>query len=219
MEVIENLPPGSNRVYSLSRICGNKHHRSTRSHAGTVRDDQQAQPQPESAGQDRPILVAEWKRSNRLRAARSADKKKHDETFANHRAALQKIKACSTPEQMAQIEQGQDHPQASSTTPGRKGGFKTRLGRAPRRNAAAVLPSSPLRPFGLPCGQATSLRSVRRDRPTCRSDYFGALRPSRRACRTSGIFVVSRRSRCCHRISPGKASPLRPRPACPRYIP
>jgi hypothetical protein len=66
----------------------------------------------------RPILVAEVAKKNSIEASTLSDKQKHDEIGANHRAALQKIKVLFTPEQMAQIEQGMNHPSTSSTRAG-----------------------------------------------------------------------------------------------------
>ena len=66
----------------------------------------------------RPILVAEWNKKQSLEKSTLSDRQKHDQEGANHRAALQKIKVLFTPEQMAQIEQEQNHPSASSTHPG-----------------------------------------------------------------------------------------------------
>ena len=66
----------------------------------------------------RPILVAEWNKKQSIQDSTLSDKQKHDQIGANHRAALQKIKAVFTPAQMAQIEQEQDHPSTSSTHAG-----------------------------------------------------------------------------------------------------
>ena len=52
------------------------------------------------------------------RGGTQSDQQKHDQIGANHRAALQKIKAVFTSEQTAQIEREQDHPAGSSTRPG-----------------------------------------------------------------------------------------------------
>ena len=68
--------------------------------------------------QIRPILVAEWNKKQSIESSTLSDSQKHDQVGANHRAALQKIKAVFTPEQMAQIEQEQDHPATSSTHAG-----------------------------------------------------------------------------------------------------
>lgn len=66
----------------------------------------------------RPILVAEWNKKTSIENSTLSDKQKHDQEGANHRAALQKIKVLFTPAQMAQIEQGQNHPSPGPTNPG-----------------------------------------------------------------------------------------------------
>jgi hypothetical protein len=66
----------------------------------------------------RPILIAEWNKKESIENSTLSDKQKHDQEGANHRAALQKIKALFTPAQMALIEQEQDHPAPSSTRAG-----------------------------------------------------------------------------------------------------
>jgi len=64
----------------------------------------------------RPILVAEYNKKQSIEGSTLSGKQKHDQEFANHRAALQKIKAIFTPEQLAQIEREQDSHEASSTS-------------------------------------------------------------------------------------------------------
>jgi hypothetical protein len=65
-----------------------------------------------------PILVAEADKIKSIQDEPTLSaQEKHDQTGAVHRAALQQIKAVFTPEQLALIEQGQDHPQASPTHP------------------------------------------------------------------------------------------------------
>ena len=65
-----------------------------------------------------PILVAESNQRTAIQNDPSLDaQEKHDQTGVVHRAALQQIKALFTPEQMAVIEQGQDHPQPGPTHP------------------------------------------------------------------------------------------------------
>ena len=65
-----------------------------------------------------PILVAEAnKREAILDDTSLNDQQKHDQTGQVHRAALQQIKAVFTPEQLAQVEQGQDHPDIGPTHP------------------------------------------------------------------------------------------------------
>ena len=64
----------------------------------------------------RPVLIAEWKNKQSIEHGTLSEKQKHNQIGANHRAALQKIKVLFTPEQIAQIEQEQNHPSASSTT-------------------------------------------------------------------------------------------------------
>ena len=65
-----------------------------------------------------PILVAE---SNKRKSIQDntalSDQQKHDQTGEVHRAALQQIKAVFTPEQLAQIEEGQQNPQTGPTHP------------------------------------------------------------------------------------------------------
>jgi hypothetical protein len=73
---------------------------------------------PSQQDKIRPILIAEWDKKQSIEKSTLSDKQKHDQIGANHRAALQKIKVLFTPEQMAQIEQEQDHPAASSTRAG-----------------------------------------------------------------------------------------------------
>ena len=64
----------------------------------------------------RPILVAEFIKKKSIQDSTLSDKAKHDQIGAVHRAACQQIKKVFTPEQMAQIEQEQSHPTASSTS-------------------------------------------------------------------------------------------------------
>jgi len=66
----------------------------------------------------RPILVAEWNKKQSIESSTVSNQQKHDQEGANHRAALQKIKALFTTQQMALIEQEQNHPSPSSTNPG-----------------------------------------------------------------------------------------------------
>lgn len=65
----------------------------------------------------RPILVEELRQKQLIEKSTLSDKQKFDQVGANHRAALQKIKAVFTPAQLAQIEDEMDHPAASSTNP------------------------------------------------------------------------------------------------------
>jgi hypothetical protein len=63
-----------------------------------------------------PILVAESdKRKSIQDDTTLSDQQKHDQTGEVHRAALQQIKVFFTPEQLALIEQGQQHPQPGPT--------------------------------------------------------------------------------------------------------
>lgn len=65
-----------------------------------------------------PILVAEADKRKAIQDNTTlSDQQKHDQTGVVHRAALKQIKTYFTPEQMALIEQGQQHPQTSSTHP------------------------------------------------------------------------------------------------------
>jgi hypothetical protein len=65
-----------------------------------------------------PILVSESDKRKSIQDDTSlSDQQKHDETGEVHRAALQQIKAVFTPEQLAQIEQGQQNPQPGPTHP------------------------------------------------------------------------------------------------------
>jgi hypothetical protein len=65
-----------------------------------------------------PILVSESdKRKSIQDDTTLSDQQKHDQTGEIHRAALQQIKAFFTPEQLALIEQGQQHPQTGLTHP------------------------------------------------------------------------------------------------------
>jgi hypothetical protein len=65
-----------------------------------------------------PILVAEADERNAIQDDTSLTaQQKHDQTGQVHRAALQQIKAVFTPEQLAQIEQGQEHPETGPTHP------------------------------------------------------------------------------------------------------
>jgi hypothetical protein len=66
----------------------------------------------------RPILVTEWNKKQSIENSTLSDKQKHDQEGANHRAALQRIKVLFTSQQMALIEQQQNHPSPSSTNPG-----------------------------------------------------------------------------------------------------
>ena len=66
----------------------------------------------------KPILVAEADKRKSIEDDTTLSvQEKHDQTGEVHRASLQQIKALFTPEQMAQIEQGQAHPQPSPTSP------------------------------------------------------------------------------------------------------
>lgn len=65
----------------------------------------------------RPILVAEFNKKQAIENSTLSDRQKHDQVGSNHRAALQKIKALFTPEQLALIEEDQNHPSTSSTRP------------------------------------------------------------------------------------------------------
>ena len=73
-----------------------------------------------SAGQQaaiKPILVAEYDRRKTIEGNPGLSaQQKHDNVGTVHRAALQQIKAIFTPQQLAQIEQEQDHPSPSSTS-------------------------------------------------------------------------------------------------------
>ena len=65
-----------------------------------------------------PILVSEAdKRKSIQDDTTLSDQQKHDQTGEVHRAALQQIKALFTPEQLALIDQGQQHPQPGPTNP------------------------------------------------------------------------------------------------------
>jgi len=65
-----------------------------------------------------PLLVAEAGKRKAIQDDTTlSDQQKHDQEGQVHRAALQQIKAVFTPEQLAQIEQGQDHPGISPTHP------------------------------------------------------------------------------------------------------
>ncbi len=65
-----------------------------------------------------PILVSEAdKRKSIQNDTTLSNQQKHDQTSVVHRAALQQIKAAFTPEQLAQIEAGQDHPESGLTHP------------------------------------------------------------------------------------------------------
>ena len=65
-----------------------------------------------------PILVAEAGKRKAIQDDTAlTDQQRHDQTGQVHRAALQQIKTVFTPEQLALIEQGQDHPGTSSTHP------------------------------------------------------------------------------------------------------
>jgi hypothetical protein len=65
-----------------------------------------------------PILVAEFdKRKAIADDTALTDQQRHDQTGQVHRAALQQIKAVFTPDQLALVEQGQDHPGTSPTHP------------------------------------------------------------------------------------------------------
>lgn len=66
----------------------------------------------------RPILVAEAeKKQSIVKDTTLTPLERHQQLGDAHRASLQQIKAYFTPEQMAQIEQGQDHPAPSPTNP------------------------------------------------------------------------------------------------------
>ena len=56
---------------------------------------------PDQQDRIRLILIDELEKRKAIEAGALSDKEKHDKIFANHRAALQKIKALFTPEQMA----------------------------------------------------------------------------------------------------------------------
>ena len=74
---------------------------------------------PNQQDEIKPILVAEaQKREEILSDTTLTSIQKHDQLGAEHRASLQQIKAYFTPDQMTQIEQGQNHHVASSTNPG-----------------------------------------------------------------------------------------------------
>ena len=65
-----------------------------------------------------PILVAEADKRTAIQDNTTlSDQQKHDQTGEVHRAALQQIKAFFTTEQLAQINQGQQHPQPGPTNP------------------------------------------------------------------------------------------------------
>jgi hypothetical protein len=65
-----------------------------------------------------PILVSEAEKRRSIRGDTTLNsQEKHDRTGEVHRAALQQIKAVFTPEQLAQIEAGQDHPKSGPTHP------------------------------------------------------------------------------------------------------
>ena len=65
-----------------------------------------------------PILVSEAKERKAVDDnMKLSPQEKMTQDGMIHRAALQQIKTVFTPEQMAQIEQGQDHPVASPTHP------------------------------------------------------------------------------------------------------
>jgi hypothetical protein len=65
-----------------------------------------------------PILVSEAdKRKSIQDDTTLSNQQKHDQTGEVHRAALQQIKAVFTPEQLAQVEAGQDHPESGPTHP------------------------------------------------------------------------------------------------------
>ena len=74
---------------------------------------------PSQQDRIRPILVEELRQKQLIEKSTLSDKQKFDQVGANHRAALQKIKAVFTPAQLAQIEDEMDHPAASSTNPGK----------------------------------------------------------------------------------------------------
>jgi hypothetical protein len=65
-----------------------------------------------------PILVAEADKIKVIQDEPTLSvQDKHNQSGAVHRAALRQIKAVFTPEQLALVEQGQDHPQSSPTHP------------------------------------------------------------------------------------------------------
>ena len=65
-----------------------------------------------------PILVREANQRKSVQDdTKMSDQQKHDQIGVIHRAALQQIKALFTPEQMALINQGMNHPQPSPTNP------------------------------------------------------------------------------------------------------
>jgi len=65
-----------------------------------------------------PILVSESDKRQSIQDDTSlSQQQKHDQTGEVHRAALQQIKALFTPEQLALIDQGQQHPQPGPTSP------------------------------------------------------------------------------------------------------
>jgi len=73
---------------------------------------------PAQQDEIKPILVAEAdKRKAIMGDTTLTPQQKHEQTGAVHRASLQQIKAFFTPEQMALIEQGMNHPAPSSTNP------------------------------------------------------------------------------------------------------
>jgi hypothetical protein len=65
-----------------------------------------------------PILVAEADKRKAIQDDTTlSDQQKHDQTGDVHRAALQQIKALFTSEQLALIDQGQQHPEHGPTNP------------------------------------------------------------------------------------------------------
>jgi hypothetical protein len=68
--------------------------------------------------QIRPILVAEFDKRTSIQSDTTLTaQQKHDQIGVVHRAAFKQIRAIFTPEQMALIEQGQNHPLPSPTHP------------------------------------------------------------------------------------------------------
>ena len=63
----------------------------------------------------RPILASEAEKKKQVQDKTNlSDKQKHDQIGAIHRAALQQIKAVFTPEQLALINEGMNHPSPTS---------------------------------------------------------------------------------------------------------
>lgn len=65
----------------------------------------------------RPILATESDKKKDVQDKTNlSDKQKHDQIGAIHRAALQQIKAVFTPEQLALINEGMNHPSPTSSS-------------------------------------------------------------------------------------------------------